>query len=91
MSRDLGTLCGFQSGYNALALVSEIGTDMSAWPTENSQAGWARVRASKRPGANGSAAHVPNPTPGEFLGSQGHVAQLFPRHAEGIGRAISYG
>lgn len=37
---DLTTLDGFRSGYNALELVSEIGTDMSAWPTEKHFASW---------------------------------------------------
>jgi transposase len=37
---DLTTLDGFKSGYNALDLISEIGTDMSAWPTEKHFASW---------------------------------------------------
>lgn len=37
---DLTTLDGFKSGYNALDLISEIGTDMNAWPTENHFASW---------------------------------------------------
>ncbi len=37
---DLTTLDGFQCGYNMLDLISEIGTDMSAWPTEKHFASW---------------------------------------------------
>jgi len=37
---DLTTLDGFKSGYNMLDLISEIGTDMSAWPTESHFASW---------------------------------------------------
>jgi hypothetical protein len=37
---DLTTLDGFKGGYNALDLISEIGTDMSAWPTEKHFASW---------------------------------------------------
>jgi transposase len=37
---DLTTLDGFRSGYNALDLISEIGTDMSAWPSEKHFASW---------------------------------------------------
>ena len=37
---DLTTLDGFKSGYNALDLISEIGTDMSPWPTEKHFASW---------------------------------------------------
>ncbi len=37
---DLTTLDGFKSGYAALDLISEIGTDMSAWPTEKHFASW---------------------------------------------------
>jgi transposase len=37
---DLTTLDGFKSGYNALELISEIGTDMSDWATEKHFASW---------------------------------------------------
>jgi hypothetical protein len=37
---DLTTLDGFKSGYAALDLLAEIGTDMSAWPTEKHFASW---------------------------------------------------
>ncbi|MGH7081555.1 MAG: IS110 family transposase [Acetobacteraceae bacterium] len=37
---DLMTLDGFKSGHNVLNLISEIGTDMSAWPTEKHFASW---------------------------------------------------
>jgi transposase len=37
---DLTTLDGFHSGYNALQLISEIGTDMSAWATEKHFGSW---------------------------------------------------
>jgi transposase len=37
---DLMTLDGFKNGYHALDLISEIGTDMSAWPSENHFASW---------------------------------------------------
>jgi len=37
---DLTTLDGFHSGYNALDLLSEIGTDMSPWQTEKHFASW---------------------------------------------------
>jgi transposase len=37
---DLTTLDGFKSGYAALDLIAEIGTDMSAWPTEKHFASW---------------------------------------------------
>jgi transposase len=37
---DLTTLDGFQSGYNALQLISEIGSNVSAWPTEKHFASW---------------------------------------------------
>lgn len=37
---DLSTLDGFGSGYTSLALISEIGTDMSLWPTEKHFASW---------------------------------------------------
>jgi transposase len=37
---DLTTLDGFKSGYTALDLISEIGTDMSAWATEKHFASW---------------------------------------------------
>ncbi|MBI1917725.1 MAG: IS110 family transposase [Planctomycetes bacterium] len=37
---DLTTLDGFRCGYNMLDLLSEIGTDMSAWPDEKHFASW---------------------------------------------------
>ena len=37
---DLTTLDGFKSGYTALDLIAEIGTDMSAWATEKHFASW---------------------------------------------------
>jgi transposase len=37
---DLTTLDGFKGGYNMLDLISEIGTDMSAWPTQGHFASW---------------------------------------------------
>jgi transposase len=37
---DLTTLDGFKSGYAALDLISEIGLDMSAWPTEKHFTSW---------------------------------------------------
>lgn len=37
---DLTTLDGFHSGYNALELISEIGIDVSPWPTEKHFASW---------------------------------------------------
>ncbi|HEV3004156.1 MAG TPA: transposase, partial [Pirellulales bacterium] len=37
---DLTTLDGFKSGYHGLDLIAEIGTDMSAWPSENHFASW---------------------------------------------------
>jgi hypothetical protein len=40
---NLTTLDGFQSGYNALQLLSEIGVDMSAWPTEKHFTSWLGV------------------------------------------------
>jgi transposase len=40
---DMTTLDGFKNGYNMLALLSETGTDMSAWPTENHFASWTNL------------------------------------------------
>jgi hypothetical protein len=37
---DLTTLDGFKNGYNALDLISEIGVDMRAWPTDKHFSSW---------------------------------------------------
>jgi hypothetical protein len=37
---DLTSIDGFSDGYSALRLIAEIGTDVSAWPTEKHFASW---------------------------------------------------